>query len=132
MGEAIDYYNNNFDIQINPFNEPEKAEVLLYIACVENLLNQCEIINKYYDDKKTLNKSFIHVLKRQLNNVYINFQEARTMNNKILYYAFTEENKIIVWGVNIKDQYFDNIPEMLKFYGYDKYEYVFMNHYYKF
>lgn len=73
MGEVIDYYNNNFDIQINPFNEPEKAEVLLYIACVENLLNQCEIINKYWSDKKTLNKSFIYVLKKQLKNVYINF-----------------------------------------------------------
>ncbi len=53
------------------------------------------------------------------------------METKVLYYAKTEEGKIIVWGHQIKDIIFDNVPQMLKFFGYDKYEYIYMNNYYK-
>ena len=53
------------------------------------------------------------------------------MRSRVLYYANTEDGKIIVWGTQINDMTFNNVPEMLKFFGYDKYEYVYMNNYFK-
>jgi len=52
------------------------------------------------------------------------------MSSRVLYYGFNEENKIVVWSVDIIEMIFNNVSEMLKFFGYDKYEYVFMNNIY--
>lgn len=52
------------------------------------------------------------------------------MKSRVLYYANTKDGKIIVWGTQINDMMFNNVPEMLKFFGFDKYEYVYMNNYF--
>lgn len=46
FGELLDFYNNEFEIILNPFSEPEKAEVIAYIEGVECLLNSLECLKK--------------------------------------------------------------------------------------
>lgn len=76
MGEVVDYYKENLDMVINPFSEPENAEVLAYICGVESLLNQSKALREADEDsehsKITLTNELIEVIISELENLTIN------------------------------------------------------------
>lgn len=49
FGELIEYVKDNYDMDLNPMLEPEKAEVIAYIEGVNYLLNNLETFQKEID-----------------------------------------------------------------------------------
>lgn len=49
FGELIEYVKDNYDMDLNPMLEPEKAEVIAYIEGVNYLLNNLETLQKEID-----------------------------------------------------------------------------------
>ena len=49
FGDLIEYVKNNYDMDLNPMLEPEKAEVIAYIEGVNYLLNNLETLQKEID-----------------------------------------------------------------------------------
>ncbi|MDV3426400.1 MAG: hypothetical protein LIR50_04300 [Bacillota bacterium] len=71
--EVFEYMKTNLGMVINPFEEPEKFEVCLYIECVNNLLSQSEIINAKWNEEIKLNKNTIGRIKREIKDKEFNF-----------------------------------------------------------
>ena len=46
FGDLVEYCKNNFDEVLNPFLEPEKAEVIAYIEGVRSLLNDLDSLKE--------------------------------------------------------------------------------------
>ena len=46
FGGLVEYCKNNFEMTLNPFSEPEKAEVIAYIEGVTVLLNDLECLQE--------------------------------------------------------------------------------------
>lgn len=72
---VYEYTRDNWGIEVNPFKEPDKFDVIAYIAIAEELLYRCKYIDENWDEEITLTKSIIKKIKRQLNTVAFNLKE---------------------------------------------------------
>lgn len=54
----------------NPFHEPERFQVIIYIYVIERLLASCEFINENWNGVITLTKENIEILIEQIQNIY--------------------------------------------------------------
>ena len=75
FGDLVEYTNNNLDMELNPFIEPEKAHVILILEASQNLLSKLDFINDYWDEKIELNSEVIEVLTQQINDLDINDED---------------------------------------------------------
>lgn len=46
FGDLVEYCKDNFEMALNPFSEPEKAEVIAYIEGVRYLLDQLDSLRE--------------------------------------------------------------------------------------
>jgi len=72
FGDLVEYVNDNLDMKLNPFTEPEKAHVILMLESAQSILSQLDYINDNWNDKIELNSEVMEVLTQQLNNLDIN------------------------------------------------------------
>lgn len=72
---VFEYARDNWDLTINPFENPEKFDVIAYIVIAEELLGRCNYINGKWNEKITLTKSVIKKINRQINTVAYDLKE---------------------------------------------------------
>ena len=75
FGDLVEYVNDNLDMKLNPFTEPENAHVILMIEASQSLLSQLDFINYYWNEKIKLNSEVIEVLTQQINELEINDED---------------------------------------------------------
>lgn len=69
-GEVYQYQVDNYgQCCQNPFESPEGFHVCMIIEGVNNILNQCETIGKYWDYKKTLTSKLINSIIKEVKQV---------------------------------------------------------------
>lgn len=52
FGDLVEYVKDNYDMDLNPMLEPEKAEVIAYIEGVNQLLNSVKAIEKAAEESE--------------------------------------------------------------------------------
>lgn len=71
LGDVVDSYEWSTGNSIcNPFHEPEKFQVIIYIHVIVGLLASCEFIDENWNDVITLTKENIEILIEQIKNIY--------------------------------------------------------------
>ena len=69
-GEVYQYQVANYGQRYqNPFENPEAFHVCMIIEGVNNILNQCETIQKYCNDEKELNKKLINKIIKEVKQI---------------------------------------------------------------
>ena len=69
-GEVYQYQKDNYgECLHNPFEHPEAFHVCMIIEGVNNILNQCETIQKYCNDEKELNKKLINKIIKEVKQI---------------------------------------------------------------
>lgn len=72
---VFEYAKDNWGLTINPFENPEKFDVIAYIVIAEELISRCNYIDKKWNKKITLTKSVIKKINRQINTVAYDLKE---------------------------------------------------------
>ena len=73
--DLVQYVENNIDIVLNPFTEPEKAHVILMIEASQNLLSNLDFILNNWNDKFKLTDEVIKEITYQLRELNINDED---------------------------------------------------------
>ena len=73
--DLVQYVENNIDIVLNPFTEPEKAHVILMIEASQNLLSNLDFILNNWNDKFKLTDEVIKEITDQLRELNINDED---------------------------------------------------------
>ena len=68
LGEIIEEIKLSIGVENIPnvFGEPEKFQVIIYLEVASYLMSQCQLINDKWNDKITLDKKTIEIIKKQL------------------------------------------------------------------
>ena len=68
LGEIIEEIKLSIGVENIPnvFEEPEKFQVIIYLEVASYLMSQCQLINDKWNDKITLDKKTIEIIKKQL------------------------------------------------------------------
>jgi hypothetical protein len=66
FGDLVEYCKDNFDMTLNPFQEPEKAHVILLLEGAQSLLSKLPVIDENWNDSLTLDRKTIARIKREL------------------------------------------------------------------
>jgi len=69
MGEVVEYCKDNFEMTLNPFSEPETAEVMMYITYVESLVNRLPTIDAEWNEQIELSDEMIDTLISEIESV---------------------------------------------------------------
>lgn len=70
LGDVVDSYEwSTGDSICNPFHEPEKFQVIIYIHVVDRLLASCGLIDENWNDYITLTKENINTLIEQIKSI---------------------------------------------------------------
>ena len=72
FGDLVEYVNDNLDMKLNPFTEPENAHVILMIEASQSLLSQLDFINYYWHEKIELTDEVIKEITDQLRELSTN------------------------------------------------------------
>ena len=75
FGDLVQYVENNIDVVLNPFKEPEKSHVWLVMEGGCSLLSRLDFINDYWNEKIELNSEVIEVLTQQIRELNINDED---------------------------------------------------------
>ena len=75
FGDLVEYTNNNLDMELNPFIEPEGAHVILMLEASQSLLSKLDFINDYWNEKIELNSEVIKEITKQLRELNINDED---------------------------------------------------------
>lgn len=75
FGYLVDYVKNNLDITLNPFNEPEKAHVILMLEASQSILAKLPFIDKNWNDKIELTPKNIKTICKQLDSLEISEED---------------------------------------------------------
>lgn len=75
IGDLVEYVDNNLDMKLNPFLEPEKAHVILLLESSQNLLSRLKFLHPNYYEEIELNSEVIEVLTKQINKLEINDED---------------------------------------------------------
>ena len=74
FGELVEYHKREFGGDLNPFNEPETAEVIAYICGVEILLNELKCLQKFAEEIILTNDLIKEIVEElEQNHFVINF-----------------------------------------------------------
>lgn len=71
FGYLVEYVKANLDMALNPFNEAEKAHVILLLEASNAILSKCPLINEKCNDKIELTAGIIETLTEQINSLNI-------------------------------------------------------------
>jgi hypothetical protein len=66
FGYLVEYCKDNFDMTLNPFQEPEKVHVILLLEGANSLLSKLPVIDENWNDSLTLDRKTIARIKREL------------------------------------------------------------------
>ena len=61
-----DFYDLDLTEYVNPFAEPERFQVQLYIDFSFSVLSECEFVSQNWDNYITLDKDTIAIIKKEL------------------------------------------------------------------
>lgn len=75
FGDLVEYTNNNLDMELNPFMEPEGAHVILMLEASQSLLSQLDFMLNNWDDKFKLTDEVIKEITNQLRGLNINDED---------------------------------------------------------
>lgn len=75
FGKLVEYAKDNMGINLNPFNEPEKAHVWLLLESAQSLLSQCKTVDKFWNDSKELTEELINAIVEELNSKELTDEE---------------------------------------------------------
>ena len=75
FGDLALYVNDNFDMKLNPFTEPEKAHVCLILEASQSLLSQLKFIDKNWNEEIELTDEVIKEITYQLRELNINDED---------------------------------------------------------
>lgn len=71
FGDLVAYCEDNLGITLNPFNEPEKAHVILLLEASQSILSRCKIIDENWNNEIELTNKNIKKLTKQINDLQI-------------------------------------------------------------
>lgn len=71
FGDLVEYCKDNFDMVLNPFQEPEKAHVLLLLEASQSILSKCKLIDENWNNEIELTNKVIKKLTKQINDLQI-------------------------------------------------------------
>lgn len=66
FGDLVEYCKDNMDIVLNPFQEPEKAHVILLLEASQSILSKLPTVDKFWSDEKELTPKLIKQLTKEL------------------------------------------------------------------
>jgi hypothetical protein len=66
LGEIVEELKNNGLDAPNPFDEPEKFHVVILLEGASYLIGQCQTVNEFWDEEKTLTKKIINKICKEL------------------------------------------------------------------
>lgn len=72
FGDLVEYVNDNFDMKLNPFTEPEKAHAILMLEASRILLSQLDFIDDNWVEKIELTDEVIKEITDQLRELSTN------------------------------------------------------------
>jgi uncharacterized protein YjbI with pentapeptide repeats len=75
FGQLVNYCNDSMDTLLNPFNDPEKAHVILLLESANSLLSQLPTIDENWNNKIKLTDAMIEQLTTEINNLKITEEE---------------------------------------------------------
>ena len=67
FGYLVEYVQDNMNMVLNPFSEPEKAHVILLLEASQSILSKLPTIDKFWNDEKELTPKLIQQLTKELN-----------------------------------------------------------------
>jgi len=71
FGDLVEYCKDNLDMVLNPFQEPEKAHVVLLLEASQSILSQCKLIDENWNNEIELTDKVIKKLTKQINDLQI-------------------------------------------------------------
>ena len=75
FGQLVNYCNDSMDTLLNPFNDPEKAHVILLLESANSLLSQLPTIDENWNNKIELTDAMIEQLTTEINDLKITEEE---------------------------------------------------------
>ena len=66
FGYLVEYVQDNMNMVLNPFSEPEKAHVILLLEASQCILSKLPTIDKSWNDEKELTPKLIKQLTKEL------------------------------------------------------------------
>lgn len=75
FGDLVELVKNNTGEILNPFLEPEKAHVILYLEAAYSILSKVDFIEKKWDKNMTLTEKAIKTISRQINELDIDEED---------------------------------------------------------
>ena len=66
FGYLVEHLQDNMDYTLNPFAEPEKANVWLLLEASRSILSKLPTIDKFWNDEKELSPNLIKQLTKEL------------------------------------------------------------------
>ena len=66
FGALVDYVKQHMDMSLKPFNEPEKAHVILLLEASQSLLAKCKLVDTKWNDEIELTAKNIKTLCAQI------------------------------------------------------------------
>ena len=75
FGYLVEYVQDNMNMALNPFSEPEKAHVILLLEASQIILSKLPTIDKYWNDKKELTPKLIKQLTKELKELKIDDED---------------------------------------------------------
>lgn len=71
FGDLVEYVNDNMDMKLNPFSEPEKSHVILLLESSQAVLSRLPFIDKHWNKTIELTPKNIKTICMQLDNLHI-------------------------------------------------------------
>ena len=71
FGDLVEYVQDNMNMVLNPFSEPEKAHVWLLLEASQIILSKLPKIDKFWNEEKELTPKLIKQLTKELNALYV-------------------------------------------------------------
>jgi len=71
FGDLVAHCKDNLDMVLNPFQEPEKAHVVLLLEASQSILSQCKLIDENWNNEIELTDKVIKKLTKQINDLQI-------------------------------------------------------------
>ena len=71
FGDLVAHCKDNLDMVLNPFQEPEKAHVVLLLEASQSILSQCKLIDENWNNEIELTDKLIKKLTKQINDLQI-------------------------------------------------------------
>jgi hypothetical protein len=66
LGEIVEEMQGEGLNAPNPFDEPEKFQVVILLEGASYLIGQCQTVNEFWNEKKTLTKKIINKICKEL------------------------------------------------------------------